>query len=343
MRKDILRKDRKREHIAYYLKSKHGGNTLFDDVFIEHNSLPELNLLEINTNTEFLGKKIDYPIMINAITGGTEFAWEINKNLSKIASKYNIPMAVGSQTIALVDKESHKSFRIVRENIGNEGVVIANLNAHASIEDVKFAIDLLEADGIQIHLNPAQELVMREGDRNFKGILRNIENIVLNIEKPVIVKEVGFGISKDVALRLFDIGVKYIDISGKGGTNFIEIEDKRNEDMDFKDMYTWGIPTAFSLIQCRSISEELTLISSGGIKGSLEVFKSLVLGADMVGISGYILWNLIKGGYEKVDKYMNNLTYKLKVLMLLTGSKNIQDLKNVPYKVKGELKELLEG
>jgi isopentenyl-diphosphate delta-isomerase len=342
MKKDILRKDRKKEHIDHCLKSEYINYTLLDDVFIEHNSLPELNLSEIDTRFDFLGKSVDYPIMVNAITGGTEFSQEINRDLSKIAKEYNIPMAVGSQTIALKDEESYESFRIVRKIMGKEGVVIANLNANASIDDVRFSIDLLEADGIQLHLNPAQELVMKEGDRDFKGILNNIQDIVSSIEKPVIVKEVGFGISKDVAQRLYDVGVKYIDVSGMGGTNFIEIEDRRNDQMAFNDIYSWGIPTALSLIQCRGISEELVLIASGGIRTSLDILKSIILGADMVGISGQILKELMEGGYERANRYMKDLTYKLKALMLLTGSKNIEELKRVPYKVKGDLRDLLE-
>lgn len=341
MSKDIFRKDRKKQHIEEYLKSSYKNSTMFQDIYIEHNSLPELNLDEIDTKVEFLGKNVDYPLMINAITGGTEFSWEINRDLSNFSKKYNIPIAVGSQTIALKDTNSHDSFKIVRETIGENGVVIANLNSHASVEDAKFVIDLIDADAIQLHLNPAQELVMKEGDRNFRGILDNIEEIVSNIEKPVIVKEVGFGISKDVAERLYNIGVKYIDISGAGGTNFIEIEDRRNDEMDFRDMYSWGIPTALSLIQCRSIDGNINIISSGGIKTSLDIIKSLIIGADMVGISGAILKHLVEDGIVETDKYIYELIYKLKILMLLTGNRTIEELKNTPYKVMGELKDLI--
>jgi isopentenyl-diphosphate delta-isomerase len=340
MKKDI-RKDRKKEHIEYYLKSISRNKTLFEDVYIEHISLPELNLDEIDTRTRFLDKIVEYPIMINAITGGTEFSQEINRDLSKIAKRYNIPMAVGSQTIALKDKESQESFRIVRKVMGKEGIVIANLNANASLDEVKYAMDILDADGIQLHLNPAQELVMKEGDRDFRGVLDNIQNIVSNVEKPVIIKEVGFGISEKVAKLLYNVGVRYIDVSGIGGTNFIEIEDKRNDKMDFSDIYSWGIPTALSLIQCHRVSEDITLISSGGIRTSMDIIKSLCIGGDLVGISGEILKHLIEGGYDKANKYMRDLTYKIRVLMLLTGSKNIEELKKTPYKVKGDLKDLI--
>ena len=151
-------------------------------------------------------------------------------------------MAVGSQTIALEgDEDAIDSFRIVREIIGDQGVVIGNLSGQASVEEAKRAMDMINADAIQIHLNPAQELVMEEGDREFKGIIDNIEAIVNNIDKPVIVKEIGFGISKDVAEKLYNVGVRYIDISGYGGTNFIEIENLRNQSFDFTELYSWGI------------------------------------------------------------------------------------------------------
>lgn len=338
-----IRRDRKKQHIDEYLKSTYKNSTLFDDIFIEHNALPELDFEEISTETNFLGKAISYPLMINAITGGTQFSREINRSLSKIAKAFNIPMAVGSQTIALIDEESHESFRVVRDIMGEDGVILSNLSANASVEDVKLAMEIIDADGIQLHLNPAQELAMKEGDRHFKGILKNIENIVNKVHKPVIVKEVGFGMSRDVAKRLYDIGVRYIDISGKGGTNFIEIECRRNSEMDFTDIYSWGIPTALSLMECRKVSSNLNIIASGGIKNSLDVVKALIIGADMVAISGTILRILLEDGYDKAHKYMEDLVYKLRMLMLLTGSKDIQQLKKVPYRVKGQLKDLLQG
>ena len=337
-----MRKKRKREHVENYLKSMHKGDTLFDCVYLEHNSLPNLDFDQIDISTNFLGKKISAPIIINAMTGGSEFTKDINRDLSLLAKEFNIPMAVGSQTIALCeDEECVESFKIVRENIGLEGIVIANLNAQASLEDVNRAITMIEADAIQLHLNPAQEVVMLEGDRNFIGILDNINNISHNINKPVIVKEVGFGISKDVASKLYDAGVRNIDISGYGGTNFIEIEDIRFNNIDFSDLYDWGIPTAVSLIKCRQLPEDLNLIASGGIKNSIDVVKSLVLGASVAGISGELLSYLMHGGYDGAKSYLEATIYKMKVLMLLLGKKNLEELRNTEHKIIGELKELI--
>lgn len=337
-----MRKIRKREHVENYLRATFRGDTLLGDVFIEHNALPGLSFEDIDTSTTFLGKTVNYPIIINAMTGGTDFSREINRELSLVAKTFNIPMAVGSQTIALCeDEECKNSFRVVRETIGKDGVVIANLNAHSPLEDVYQALEMIDADAIQLHLNPAHEMVMLEGDRDFRGILENIENIVKNTEKPVIVKEVGFGISKKVAQSLHDIGVNYIDVSGAGGTNFIEIENMRYNSIDLSDIYGWGIPTALSIIECRQVSKDLNLIASGGIRTSMDIVKALVIGGDMVGISGEILSYLLHGGYENAKEYLETTLYKVKILMLIMGKKNIEELKNADYRLTGKLRELV--
>lgn len=337
-----MRKKRKREHVENYLRTTHKGDTLLEDIFLQHNALPNLSFEEIDTKTAFLGKTVDYPIIINAMTGGSDFSQEINRDLSLIAKEFNIPMAVGSQTIALCENdECRDSFKIVRQTIGDEGVVIANLNAQASLEDVKIALDMVKGDAIQLHLNPAQEIVMLEGDRDFRGILENIETIVKGIDKPVIVKEVGFGISKEVAKKLYNVGVRNIDISGYGGTNFIEIEDIRYNDIDFSDLYSWGIPTALALIECRELPKDLNLIASGGIRTSMDIVKSLIIGGNMAGISGEILSYLLHGGYDNAKAYLEATIHKMKILMLLLGKKNIEELKATEYKITGELKELV--
>lgn len=337
-----MRRQRKKEHVENYLKSTFKSETLFEDIYLEHNALPELKLDEINTKVKFLGKEVDYPIIINAMTGGTEFTGEINKELSILAKEFNIPMAVGSETIILCEEEScRQSFKITRENVGESGIVMANLNGHASIEDAKEAIEVIDADALQIHLNVAQELAMEEGDRDFTGILDNIENLVKNISVPIVVKEVGFGLSTDVIKRLYDVGIRYVDISGHGGTNFIEIENLRNLSLDLNELYDWGIPTALSLINSTDLYDDLTVIGSGGVRNSLDVVKALVLGADMVGISGEILSYLVHGGIDNAREYLKDLTHKVKIIMVLLGVDNIEDLRKVDYKVTGRLKDLL--
>lgn len=336
-----MRRARKKEHVENYLMASFKGNTLLGDVYLEHNALPNLSFADINTKTKFLGKTIDYPILINAMTGGADFSQEINKDLAILAKEFNIPMAVGSQTIALEEEDSQESFKIVREIIGNDGIVISNLNGQASVEDAKRAVELINADALQIHLNPAQELAMEEGDRDFVGIADNIKNIINSIDKPVIVKEVGFGISKDVAERLYNLGVRNIDVAGYGGTNFIEIENLRNPVTDLTDIYSWGIPTAVALIDCRKLPYDLNLIASGGIRSGMDIVKSIALGANLTGISGELLSYLVHGGYANARVYLEDLIYKIKMLMLLLGKRDIEELRKTNYKITGTLKDLV--
>lgn len=337
-----MRKYRKTEHIENFLRSTYVGDPLFSDIFLYNDSLPEINYDEIDTSLNFLNKKVKFPLMINAMTGGSDLSEEINRSLANVAAEYDLPMAVGSQTIALEDKDSRKSFEIVREII-KDGIVISNLSGFASTEDAKLAVDLLRADAIQIHLNPAQELVQVEGERNFCGILNNIEKIVNTSEVPVIVKEVGFGMSQKTVKKLHNVGVKYVDISGYGGSNFFEIENLREPNADISDLFSWGIPTALSLIETKKLAyDDMYLIASGGIKTSVDIVKSLCIGADMTAISGEILSYIVRGGYEYTLRYIDGLMEKTKMLMMLNGAKNISELKKVDYKVTGKLRELLE-
>lgn len=337
-----MRKYRKTEHIENFLRSTYVGDPLFSDIFLYNDSLPEINYDEIDTSLNFLNKKVKFPLMINAMTGGSDLSEEINRSLANVAAEYDLPMAVGSQTIALEDKDSRKSFEIVREII-KDGIVISNLSGFASTEDAKLAVDLLRADAIQIHLNPAQELVQVEGERNFCGILNNIEKIVNTSEVPVIVKEVGFGMSQKTVKKLHDVGVKYVDISGFGGSNFFEIENLREPNADISDLFSWGIPTALSLIEAKKLAyDDMYLIASGGIKTSVDIVKSLCIGADMTAISGEILSYIVRGGYEYTLRYIDGLMEKTKMLMMLNGAKNISELQKVDYKVTGKLRELLE-
>jgi isopentenyl-diphosphate delta-isomerase len=336
-----MRRIRKKEHIENYLKTSFRGDTLMGDIILSHNALPNLNFEDIDVSSSFLGKKIDYPVLINAMTGGSEFSSEINKNLAELALEFNLPMAVGSQTIALEDENCCESFKIVREIVGSNGIVISNLSGTATPDDVKRAMEIIDADALQIHLNMAQEIVMEEGDRDFRGILDNIEKIAKMIDKPLIVKEVGFGISNEVATRLYNAGVRCIDVSGYGGTNFIEIENLRNQEMDFSELYSWGIPTAAALIQCRRLPEDMNLIASGGIRSSMDVVKSIVLGANITAISGELLAYLVHGGYANAKEYLDSLFYKIKIVMMLLGKANIEELRETEYKITGKLKEII--
>ncbi|MDO5028457.1 MAG: type 2 isopentenyl-diphosphate Delta-isomerase [Bacillota bacterium] len=335
-----MRKSRKQEHIENYLMSSYKGSTLFENVYVEHNALSNKNLEDIDTSMELFGKKISFPFMINAITGGTDFANEINENLAKIALEENIPMAVGSQKIALDDKDADKSFKLVR-NVNKDGLIFANLSAMASLEECKEAIAMIDADAIQLHLNLAQEFVMAEGDKNFKNLSANIKELAASLDKPIIVKEVGTGISGKVGQELYDLGIRNIDVAGTGGTNFIEIENLRNSDKDYSDFFCWGVPTALALLEIKDLEkDDLFVISSGGVKKPSDILKSLVLGADMCAGSGELINYLLRGGYESALAYVKGLKENLRIYMALLNVDNLKDLKKVEYKIFGKLKNL---
>jgi len=184
---------------------------------------------------------------------------------------------------------------------------------------------------------------MKEGDNSYHSSLELIEKLVNDFDYPIIVKETGSGISKPVAKKLIDVGVKYIDVAGKGGTNFIEIEDLRDFEVDYSDLYNWGIPTAKSIIDIRSISDDTFIIASGGVRTAMDLAKSIIIGADMAAMTGEVLNYLLHGGYDACESFLKEINLKLKIIMALLGVRNIDELKNVDYKLTGELKELIEG
>lgn len=335
------RRERKDAHIENYLRSKSKESTLLDNVYIEHNAISDVSLDEIDTSIEFMDKKISMPLMIDAMTGGGSVSISINEDLSSICESLNIPMAVGSESIALSEEDSRESFELVKykENLFR----IGNLGFEREYEDFIFARDLIDANAMQVHLNLAQELVMKEGDNSYHSSLELIEKLVNDFDYPIIVKETGSGISKPVAKKLIDVGVKYIDVAGKGGTNFIEIEDLRDFEVDYSDLYNWGIPTAKSIIDIRSISDDTFIIASGGVRTAMDLAKSIIIGADMAAMTGEVLNYLLHGGYDACESFLKEINLKLKIIMALLGVRNIDELKNVEYKLTGELKELIEG
>lgn len=332
--------EKKNVRLENILISNHETDSLFSDVYIEHNSFPEMDYSEIDTRVEFFGKEIPFPIIINAITGGTEQSVEINEMLYNISKELNIPMEIGNQDIMLEDEESIELF--LGEHAWEERatVMLANLHASAKLSDVKKAIESVKADGIALHINPAQEIVGPDGRRDFRGILTNIKEINEKYPNKVIVKEIGSGMSKKTVEKIVSAGINIIDVSGVGGSNLIEIENLRNIDRDFSELYDWGIPTAKSILNAREVSKDLTVIASGGIKTALDVVKALILGADYVGVGGELLKFLLHGGHEYAKNYLEELMYKTRVIMFLLGAKNIEELKKTPYKLTGRLKEI---
>jgi isopentenyl-diphosphate delta-isomerase len=335
----IQRAARKDEHIEMFLKTFRSGNNGFQDVVLQNNALPETNFGDVSTECHFLRKIIGMPMMINAMTGGTDYTYRLNRQLALLAREFCIPIAVGSQAVALQKESSCNSFQIVRR-LYPQGIVIANLSAGSSYEDICQAVEMISADAIQLHLNVPHEISMKEGERCFAGILQNIQENICRLKIPVIVKEVGFGISYETARKLYHAGVKYIDIGGRGGTNFIDIEAARNPGMDYSFLRHWGISTAQSLLECRNVSRDLTLICSGGLTKGEEICKALVMGAGLTGISGLVLKALLEEGYDAAKARIAHIQHQLKVIMLLLGAGEIEKLSKTTYLLKGELHQL---
>lgn len=317
------------------------GDTLLGDVYIEHNSFPEIDLDEIDTSVEFMGEKFSFPLIISAMIGGSERGLELNEILVSLAREFNIPIEIGSQQEFIEDEEQRKLFVSFMEN-DKEAFLISNLSANTNKEEIDKAMRDINAKAISIYLNSSQEAVKYDGSKNFRNVLQNISNISKDFSDKLIVKEKTSGMSQATVKKLVDAGVKYIDVSGFGGTNFIEMENLRNFRNDFSDLFSWGIPTAKSILNARAADKDVKIIASGGIKTGLDVAKSLVIGADYVGIAAELLKYLLHGGHNQAKEYLEDLIYNTKVVMFLVGAKNIEELKKVDFKLTGKLRELVE-
>ena len=339
----FIEKNKRDKRLDNSLITSFEGDNLLSDVYIEHNSLPEMNFDEIDTKTKFLGQEVPFPLMINAMTGGTKQSVEINETLYNLSRELGLAMEIGSQEDLMSNPEISDLFlgELVKDK-ERENILISNLHSSFEIEYLQKALDHIKSDAIALHLNPAQDIVSKDGRKDFTGILENIKKCSEHFGDKLIVKEVGFGMSQETIQKLVDAGVKNIDVSGFGGTNFIEIENLRNIEYDFSDIYGWGVPTAKAILNARKVSKDVTIIASGGIKTSMDIIKALVLGADMVAISGELLKYLLHGGYDNAKDYLVNLIYKAKIIMFLLGARNIDELKKTPYKLTGKLKEINE-
>lgn len=341
MPKQPIQQQRKNEHL--FLAEKFfdvDKNNNFSGVRFVHDSIPEITVSEIDLTSEMFGKTIKMPVYINAMTGGSLQSEKINDVLSKIAAKLNLPMAVGSMSAAINYPEISSSFSIVRKNNPN-GIIIANISAKHSAKDALKVIDLIDANALQIHVNSLQELSMAEGDRNLYW-LENIANIIKEVNVPVIVKEVGFGMSKEAVTKLKSIGVQSIDLSGAGGTNFIQIENERNHQFNMDFLNELKMTTSESLLDVQNISDDLTIFASGGVKTPLDVLKCLRLGADYVGISGLILHQVQKKSYEEALEFMLNWLDMIKISSAALGAHNISELRQKPIVLDSDLKNFYE-
>jgi len=335
---------RKKEHIELCLSDKvafRSKTNGFDRYDFIHNALTEVDISNLSFQTKLFSKKIKYPFLISCMTGGTEEAENINQRLAVIAEELKIPIGVGSQRQALENKDNHHSYKVIRKTaksvpvLGNIGA--AQLVKSKNLTDILSLIDMLEADAFVVHLNPLQELLQPEGEPYFVGLLKKIEKLILKSKVPVIVKEVGSGISKDTAKRLLDIGVHGIDVAGAGGTSWAGVEIIRSKSEN--DFWDWGLPTSYCLREIYPLKKKykFTLIGSGGINSANDLAFAFAFGADLVASARIILQTLMKNGDDEVTKLIINWFEYLKKIIFLTGSENLTELKNGKIIKKEEL------
>jgi isopentenyl-diphosphate Delta-isomerase len=331
---------RKQEHLDLCVqervtfREKTSGLERFSFV---HNALPELNFAEVQTHTLFLSKPLSMPFMVSCMTGGYADAERINRELAEVCADVGIAMGVGSQRQALENTAFHESFRIAR-SVAPGIPLVANIGgpevAKPELWD-KFQrlVDMIEADALTIHLNPLQELMQPEGTPAFKGVLRGIEHLCASLDVPVIVKEVGAGLSGVVTQRLLNAGVAVVDVAGAGGTSWagVELLRAQSDDPMYKyrsAFWDWGLPTADCLQHIRPLRENylFTLVASGGITSGMEAATAIALGADMAASARPFMQTLIESGQDALRVMLLGWQYQLRSVMFLTGAASVQDL-----------------
>ena len=346
---------RKSDHITLCATGDVGFRTmgpLFDQVRLVHDALPDLHADAVDTSLTLFGKKLRAPLVIASMTGGTDEAGRINRELAALAEERGIAFGLGSQRAMHVRPgqgiEATYRVREVAPStvvLGNVGVVQAR---EMSTADVRALAEEVGADALCVHLNPAMELVQPGGDRDFRRGLETIERLVRDLGRPVVVKETGCGIAPHVGARLRAIGVSHVDVSGAGGTSWVGVETERAaEQGDEKGralgeaFWDWGIPTAASVALLAPLKLQ-TVIATGGVATGLDVAKAIALGATAAGIARPVLRALVSGGRAAAGALLDGVLGELRAAMLLTGSANLAGLRRVPRVVGSELSAWVE-
>lgn len=340
--KDTKISSRKQDHIQINLDKdvRSGITTGLEQYRFSHCALPELNLREIKISTTFLGIQLRSPLFLSSMTGGTPEAGLINQNLATAAENCGIAMGVGSQRAAFDDPRQKSSFEV--RKFAPSILVMANigaiqLNNGYGLDECRKAVDMIQANALILHLNPLQEALQPEGSGDWKGLTKKIEGIIHQVGVPVIIKEVGWGISGELAQVFEQMGVAAIDVAGAGGTSWSQVEMYRLKDEGERTIAStflnWGIPTTDAIIQARAAAPKTILFASGGIKNGLDVAKCIGLGASQVGIAGRIL-KAATISAENTIATIEQINKELTISMFAAGINSLKSLRNTPKLVR---------
>ena len=337
-----IREKRKWQHLEHSRITGNGPlNTGFQNIHLVHQALSSVDLEEVNCSTTILNKVCRFPLIINAMTGGAKGLEKFNQEFAIAARECGIGLAVGSQTAAINNPETRYTFEVVRK-YNPDGLILANVSALVNPQHALEAVEMIGADGLQLHLNIAQELAMVEGDRKFKGTMENIIFIKEQLKVPVIIKEVGFGLSYETVHKLYNHGIKYFDTGGAGGTNFAAIEKERNSTFTNEHLIDWGIPTVTSLIEALNVAPDIEVFATGGIRSAKDILISLALGATSVGIATPALNQIYDQDAEALIYYLENIFTQVRELMVLIDANNLEAVRKTPLIISGNVKEWLE-
>lgn len=323
------------------------NDTLFGCVRLVHCALPELAVSDVSLQTPFFGKTLRAPLLITGMTGGTDRAGAVNRDLATVAERQGVAFGVGSQRAMLEDASRAASFQV--RSVAPTAVLIGNIGLTQAIasgvDAVRRLADQIDADAMAVHLNVGQELTQPEGDRDFRGGLKVIEALAKAFGDRLLIKETGCGISPSVAMRLVEAGAKNLDVSGLGGTSWIRVEQLRSKGVasDVGALFSsWGIPTAAAIATVRrAVGDRPTLVASGGLRNGLEAAKALALGADLAGMALPIFRAQQAGGLPAAEQALEAVITALRQALALTGSRNVRELRTQPRVVTGELKDWL--
>ncbi|MFP4115652.1 MAG: type 2 isopentenyl-diphosphate Delta-isomerase [Candidatus Aenigmatarchaeota archaeon] len=335
-------KNRKTDHIKICVEKDVEFNkksTLLGEVVLPK-TVPDMDAKDVDPSTAFLGKKISAPVFVNSITGGEERAEKINKDIAAACEELGLGMALGSQRAMLEDRSLAYTYDVREEHdpaflLGNIG--IAQLGEY-TVEELEWLVEKINGDGLFVHINPAQEAVQPEGDTDFSGAMKRLEEIAKKMDYPVIAKQVGEGISRKTAQKLSEMNLYGVDVGGAGGSDWTKIEQLRSEDNYGETFENWGIPTAQSLIDVLETVTGGKVTATGGIRNGLQVAKSLALGADAAGLALPALKAQQKEGKEGVKALLERMVEELKIAMFLTDSGSVEELRSLDPKISPKLR-----